>query len=79
MYVKHDQQRLLHVSMCKLENWGCACAKKIKMLLVYAEDILKKTGTQSDVLMLKIPSQHALLPQFYFNWTFEPSRIECHL
>lgn len=31
------------------------------------------------MLMLKIPSQHALLPLLYFNWTFELLRIDWHL
>lgn len=68
----------VHVSTCKLESRRCACTKRVKMLLVYMQRTFYK-GTQSDVLVLKIPSQHALHPLLYFNLTCDPSRIECHL
>lgn len=55
--------------MCNQDSCDCS----YKALLVDTEDI---KGTQSDVLVLKIPSQQALLPVLCFKLTSELLEIE---
>lgn len=62
----------IYVSMCNQDSCDCT----YKALLVDTEDI---KGTHSDVLVLKIPSQQALLPVLCFKVTSELLEIEWHL